>query len=202
MNKPVLVLTLLHVVVGLLIAIGVGVFLYRLRDLLWRRRLQKDFDRMKNRSIRNESYGHRTTDVSQTQAAGEPGRSRGIPGLIALESLTIRNFKNIAELKMDFMRESSLAGEWTCIAGINGAGKTSILQAICMTLLGSELVPELGRTRLGRALRRTSEGTGDAEIEAIMRQDGRRMRLYIPLMRVGTEQRGFDVEGSLDSETL
>src|SRR5258708_3900964 len=118
-------------------------------------------------------------DVSKDAATSSRDQTRA-PGAIFLESVTIKNFKNITELKLDLMRPSTLIGEWTCIAGINGAGKTSILQAICLVLLGGELVNELGRGHLGRVLQRTASGMIDAEIDAVVLRDGKRTRLYVP----------------------
>src|SRR5207244_12824247 len=64
-------------------------------------------------------------------------------GPIVLESVSISNFKNIESLEIDFTQESTLVGNWTCIAGINGAGKTSILQAICLIMRSEEHTSEL-----------------------------------------------------------
>src|SRR5207244_6200490 len=109
-------------------------------------------------------------------------------GPIVLESVSISNFKNIESLEIDFTQESTLVGNWTCIAGINGAGKTSILQAICLIMLGSELVTELGRVRLGRMVRRTPAGTVASEIRAMIRQGDNRRRLYLPLTVEGVDE--------------
>jgi len=69
-----------------------------------------------------------------------------------IEKLTLRNFRCFEELEIDFRRPSMLLGEWTCVAGINGSGKTSILQAICIALLG-ERAHELGGGLLARMRR-------------------------------------------------
>lgn len=175
------------------IGVAAGIVLYWLRDFVRRRLLQRKLERVQNRSIRNPNYGKSSTDVSHATSSRD---QRGAPGAILLESVTIKNFKNIPELKVDLMRPSTLTGEWTCFAGINGAGKTSILQAICLVLLGGELVNELGRGRLGRLLRRTASGTLDAEIEAVVLRDGKRTRLYVPLKNDG---RG---EAAIDTDTL
>src|SRR6266481_4471411 len=57
---------------------------------------------------------------------------RPIPrGRVLIDEILIRNFKHIEELRIDLAGRSDLGGNWTCIAGINGAGKSTILQAIC-----------------------------------------------------------------------
>lgn len=48
-----------------------------------------------------------------------------------LESITLNNYKNFDEFHLDLTAESILPGQWTCIAGINGVGKSSILLKCC-----------------------------------------------------------------------
>ncbi|MGP0069184.1 MAG: AAA family ATPase [Isosphaeraceae bacterium] len=71
--------------------------------------------------------------------------------------LEIQNFRCLKRLSIDFQRPSRLPGYWTCLAGINGAGKTSVLQALAVVLLGEPLARDLGSARLTR-LRRVSQG--------------------------------------------
>lgn len=92
-----------------------------------------------------------------------------------LEKIEIRNFKNISNLELDFNSPSSLRGEWDCIAGINGSGKTAILQAISLAFLGPQLVRELGGERLRRMLRQSGGELLDAEIYAhVLDAEGQR----------------------------
>jgi predicted ATPase len=69
-----------------------------------------------------------------------------------IEKLSLSNFRCFEELHLEFRRTSTLDGEWTCLVGINGAGKTSILQALCIAMLG-EQAQELGGGLLGRMRR-------------------------------------------------
>jgi predicted ATP-binding protein involved in virulence len=193
MNQP--FLTQLQTIAAVAISVAAGFALHWLREVVRRWRLQRELERVQNRSIKNPNYGKPGIDISKDSAPRAPDQTHP-SGVIFLESVTIKNFKNITEINLDLMRPSSLTGEWTCIAGINGAGKTSILQAICLVLLGGELVNELGRGRLGRLPRRTTSGTIDAEIEAVVLQDGKRTRLYLPLKHDG---RG---EAAVDTDTL
>ncbi|WP_437925716.1 sister chromatid cohesion protein PDS5 [Sorangium sp. So ce291] len=89
---------------------------------------------------------------------------------VLVESLTIRDFKNIDELTLGFIDESALEGQWTCIAGVNGAGKSAVLQALALVLLGDKLATDVGSEWLKRMRRRDSERVGDARIVATIRQ--------------------------------
>jgi hypothetical protein len=70
-----------------------------------------------------------------------------------VKSLRLKDFRCFPELELRFDRPSSLEGRWTCIAGINGAGKSSILQALGVALLGYPMALELGGARLNRMRR-------------------------------------------------
>lgn len=108
-----------------------------------------------------------------------------------VEKIAITNFKNIKQLELDLMKNSSLQGRWSCIAGINGAGKSAILQALCIVLLGEKLVAELGSSLLQRMIRRTPNGTlPGAKIEAwIRRNNESARRIMIPLNKDGIDER-------------
>ncbi|MSP03396.1 MAG: TIR domain-containing protein [Acetobacteraceae bacterium] len=83
-----------------------------------------------------------------------------------IDQIDIKDFKGIDHLRIDFAPQSNLGGRWTCIAGVNGAGKTSVLQAIALSLLGKTQIPELGGARLKRMRRRTESGENDATLNA------------------------------------
>jgi hypothetical protein len=191
LNLPQLTLSLFWFVLVIALAITVGALAIFLWGIWRRRRLEREIEEIRRRSIRNPHYGK---DHSRPEKTAYPTvfKSSGT----TIETVIIKNFKNIKELHLDFTRPSALTGRWTCIAGINGAGKSAILQALCLVLLGSEYVSELGRSRLGRMLRRTADGTLNAEVEAIVQQHGVRRRLYIPLTGSGTE------EGRVDEDLL
>src|SRR5437899_734417 len=90
---------------------------------------------------------------------------------LQVERIAIKNFKNIESLDIKLMEPSSLHGNWMCIAGINGAGKSAILQALCAVLLGEKYAAELGETTLRRMIRRTPDGpVKSANIEAWIRR--------------------------------
>lgn len=104
---------------------------------------------------------------------------------LLLERLTITGFKNISELALDMTADSKLGGRWTCLAGINGSGKTSVLQAIALALLGDKLSEQLGSVRLARMVRQGGDATGLAEIVAIVRVGAEVQTLALPLSSDG-----------------
>jgi len=103
---------------------------------------------------------------------------------VYVESLRLANFRCFERLELHFARQSSLEGRWTCIAGINGAGKSSVLQALGLVLLGYPLALELGFGRLKRMRRLVDlfnrEG---AEVEVVLRapEPNRLIRLRLEI---------------------
>jgi predicted MPP superfamily phosphohydrolase len=88
---------------------------------------------------------------------------------VYIESLRLSGFRCFDEIDLPFHHQSSLPGRWTCIAGINGAGKSSILQALGIVLLGNPVALELGGGRLNRMRRRANGVRQRAEIRAELR---------------------------------
>ena len=82
--------------------------------------------------------------------------------------LEISNFRCFRELQVEFAGPSTLPGQWTCLAGINGAGKSTILQALALILMGPENARELGGSRLA-SLRRRDSGTKSKEANTWLR---------------------------------
>ncbi len=126
-------------------------------------------------------------------------RAPGREPRLALESLRIRGFKNLEDLKIDFRHGSDLEGDWTCVAGVNGSGKSSILQAICLLLLGRRRATELGEERLRQMLRRFNDESQPALLEATLREGEQLHRLRLPLGRLGVDETRF---GDCDLEAL
>lgn len=117
-------------------------------------------------------------------------RPREARPLLRVETLEIRNFKNIQHLKLDFRAKpssSDFSGDWTCIAGINGSGKSSILQALVLVLLGERLTPEVGGDWLRRMLRDTGERRLPAEITAIVGDGQETQELRLRLSEEGVD---------------
>ncbi|MBZ4331364.1 tetratricopeptide repeat protein [Corallococcus sp. AS-1-12] len=99
----------------------------------------------------------------------------------SIQSLSIRNIKNISSISIDFTPTSSLPGQWRCIAGINGAGKSTVLQAVACALLGERLVTELGGERLQRMRRRSHPIENSSEIELRISNSRETFDLLLPL---------------------
>lgn len=55
-----------------------------------------------------------------------------------IERVVIKNFRPIRDLEIDLARSSSDRGPWTVLLGENGSGKSSILHAIALTLMGGD----------------------------------------------------------------
>lgn len=118
-------------------------------------------------------------------------------GPMALERLRIKGFKNIVEFELDELsRPSKLGGLWTCLAGINGSGKTAILQAIALALLGDKLTEQLGSVRLARMVRQGEGAPGQAEITATVRLGAEAQELVIPLSKEGLDSPRLSVHSN------
>lgn len=61
-----------------------------------------------------------------------------------IERLVIRNFRPIRDLQIDFSRSASERGPWTVLLGENGCGKSSVLHALALTLMGGDQRRALG----------------------------------------------------------
>jgi hypothetical protein len=83
-----------------------------------------------------------------------PGPNDEVLRLVQLELVDVKCFDKIV---VPLSVESALGGAWTCIAGVNGAGKSTILQSIALAMLGRRRCVELGLGRLGRMVRRTDK---------------------------------------------
>lgn len=88
---------------------------------------------------------------------------------IALTSLSIRNFRGIDNLDLDFRGPDGLPNNLVVLAGPNGSGKTAVLEAALIAVGGYKLV--VGR-RGKRAVRRGAE---DYEIRAEVHVGGSRL---------------------------
>ncbi len=103
---------------------------------------------------------------------------------VYVSSIRLTNFRCFQQIELDFEHESELGGRWTCIAGINGAGKSSVLQALGIALLGYPAAVELGGGRLNRMRRRADlMNWHRAKIEISLRVPERLdlLRLYLEI---------------------
>jgi energy-coupling factor transporter ATP-binding protein EcfA2 len=61
-----------------------------------------------------------------------------------IERFTVRNFKAIEEISLPFPSPEANRESWLMLLGENGCGKSSILQALALTLMGEEHANRLG----------------------------------------------------------
>jgi predicted ATPase len=106
---------------------------------------------------------------------------------LEVTSVSISHFKNIASLTLDLSAKDAARGRWTCIVGVNGAGKSAVLQAIAIVLLGDRLAAELG----GDWLQRTRRLQGHERTDASLAVTLATARGEVPL-RVAISGAGID----------
>lgn len=73
-----------------------------------------------------------------------------------IEKIEIHNFKGIKDLKIDLRKSKSSNAPWLMLLGENGVGKSSILQAIALTLMGEEQRGEIIKKKPSEYLRNGS----------------------------------------------
>lgn len=128
---------------------------------------------------------------SETSSAPPVSPLATLPGLrdafrnASLEHLHILNFKSVEDLSLDLAHGSELPGRWTCLAGVNGAGKSAVLQAITLALLGPRFATELGGAWLQRLRRTVGGARARATLHATLRVDGRDQRFVLPITERG-----------------
>jgi predicted ATPase len=116
-----------------------------------------------------------------------------------IQSLQIRNLKNITDLSIDFKSPSTLPGRWRCIAGVNGTGKSTILQALACVLLGDRGAQQLGGGLLQRMCRRQTEGEAKTEIVARLSNGHEELELFLPLGREGIDFQRLETHENINA---
>jgi hypothetical protein len=107
-----------------------------------------------------------------------------------LERVVIDDFKNIRHLDLSFAPSTLLPGRWTCLAGVNGVGKSAVLQALAVVLLGPRYVPELGGAWLQRLRRLDGGARHTTTLRATLRAGDDSLTLTLPI-----HDRGVDLQG-------
>jgi hypothetical protein len=128
------------------------------------------------------------TILRQFGSGAHPSKRR-----YTIQRLELNNFKNFDHLLIDLTAESTLPGNWTCMAGINGAGKSSVLQALVIALLGPTRAAELGSARLRRYPRLSGGIAHPANIRVwVQDPDGIEREISMPLeSSAGIDQRAL-----------
>lgn len=83
-------------------------------------------------------------DLESLGPLGEVEKSNYFSTVRWIERVRIRNFRPIEDIDLDFSRSVSETGPWRVLLGENGSGKSSILQAIALALIGGGYRRELG----------------------------------------------------------
>ena len=122
-------------------------------------------------------------NVYLTDSPAEAMPQSGQPAPVYyLKSIGLTNFKCFPSFELNFNHKASvLGGRWHCIAGINGAGKSTILEAICLALLGSPKALLVGDAVIGRKCR-TGVNPVDTAIKVTLETDAgetRDLRLFL-----------------------
>lgn len=92
---------------------------------------------MKSDYLRNIEYENSYSIANDLDLPKYLSRQRYV------ESIEIKNFKGIRNIKIDLSLSKSKDAPWLMILGENGAGKSSILQAISIALMGQEKREEI-----------------------------------------------------------
>lgn len=134
-----------------------------------------------------EHLTHPVTDAKSAADAIDGPSNR----TFRLTKVAMRDLKCFESLEIGLSTSSPLGGAWTCIAGVNGAGKSSILQAIALALLGRRHAPELGLTRLARMVRRPagSDWTTGTEIRLTVEDGNSAKEVVLPLAEYGIDDK-------------
>ncbi|MFM7161907.1 MAG: AAA family ATPase, partial [Planctomycetaceae bacterium] len=139
--------------------------------------------------------------MPKTPPASVP--SRESPPLLRVNSLELRDFRCFANLHVELCQPSKLPGHWSCVAGLNGAGKSSLLQALALLLMGPEYSRELGGSRLASMRRRRPDGsTADAYLKARVEHLGQEVTLEMSIDSRGGLAWGGDNLWSSITESL
>jgi hypothetical protein len=137
---------------------------------------------------------HLTQPVADgAAAAGLLGASSAHTSM-RVTKVVLRDLKCFSSIEVPISTDSPLEGAWTCIAGVNGAGKSTILQSIALGLLGRSSAPELGLARLARMVRRADGATSKAppsacEIRLSLSDGTFAGELVLPLSDRGIDER-------------
>ncbi|WHP61145.1 AAA family ATPase [Arthrobacter sp. KFRI-F3372] len=81
---------------------------------------------------------------------------------VGITRVSIENFKGLEHLTLDLASKIG-AGSWTMLIGENGVGKTSVLQAVALTLAGPEIADRIKVS--AKSFTRRGTGMGSATVE-------------------------------------
>lgn len=132
-----------------------------------------------------EFLGQKAGTGVQVQRPGTDKLAANVPAPTKwLKSVVIRNFKSIAQLELDFPPPVAERQPWIMLLGENGVGKSTVLHAIALALMGPE------RARLGAPAKWLRRGCRTGSV-CLRWNDGS------PdfVIRFSNDGRPFDIEG-------
>lgn len=105
----------------------------------------------KRRQVK-QSFRHFEVEQSTYSLESKAGREKFRLQRRAIEAVHLKNFKSLDEVSLEVEAGAEMRSSWLMLLGENGTGKSSILQAIAMTLMGTDyLVQVLEEQGLGFA---------------------------------------------------
>ncbi|MFC4072628.1 AAA family ATPase [Actinoplanes subglobosus] len=110
-----------------------------------------------------------------------------------VEHVSIRNVKAIRELDLDLTRSAARTAPWTVLLGENAAGKSTVLQAITLALIGRDGVERLGLD--ARVFIRRSQGVSSGSVSVRLSGSTRERTLRFT-------HHGFEYENAEEPQTL
>jgi uncharacterized protein (TIGR02646 family) len=104
--------------------------------------ISKDFETQLVEDYRRERKQHASYSV---EAAGnEEERTFYFSGAKRIEQVALHNFKGITHLELRFPPPGSEHESWVMLLGENGTGKSTVLQAVALALMGESHANALG----------------------------------------------------------
>jgi hypothetical protein len=110
-----------------------------------------------------------------------------------VEHVSIRNVKAIRELDLDLTRSSARTAPWTVLLGENAAGKSTVLQAVTLALIGRDGVERLDLD--ARTFVRRSQGVSSGSVSVRLSGSTRERTLRFT-------HHGFEYENAEEPQTL
>lgn len=132
-----------------------------------------------------EFLGRKAGNGAQEQRSGTDKLAANVPAPTKwLKSVVIKNFKSIAQLELDFPPPVADRQPWLMLLGENGVGKSTVLHAIALAMMGSQ------RALLGAPAKWLRRGCSSGSVR-LRWNDGS------PdfVIRLSKDGRGFDTEG-------
>ena len=108
-----------------------------------------------------------------------------------LRELTIRNLRALEDVRLSFEQPNGSTRKWTLILGENGCGKSTVLRAAALLLVGSDSIQAMIGSDISSWVRYEAE---EATVSAIlMTADGQQRTMVLRLPRHGSLSHLFQI---------